>query len=429
MDEASPGSPTGARGAHSAVRTGRVKRIRTGDGKRLACPPGSMLVSSFLHADSRVPARCPPRSSSRTARSSLRTERTRPPQARVRRLRSPIVGAIAVLVHLAGCAAPAGGTRLPPSSRRGTDSSSGSAPSVNATAELPPTARPAPSPASGTLPSRAASVPDGVPVDGSLRFRYRGRWTDGEDDHELYSTLNLNAGDPGRHAVTAHFLGRAFVPEGGSGDVFHSLGDTGGDDVSGILYHGYLDFHRLPRLRKLRLGRQQTWMTPVFATFDGALAEAGDPAGLRAGIYGGMRAQYYDHSGNDDLVAGTFGEARPWEGGRVRLDYMYLEDEERMGSDRNDLLGLGLWQLVSPRANDGGGVHRPRGTQSGPLDARPLRGRRLADLAPGDLLRALPDAEGRGLRDPAVLLVAPRLRPLSAGSACWPPRPSTTSSR
>ena len=80
--------------------------------------------------------------------------------------------------------------------------------------------------------------------------------------------------------------------------------------------------------------------------FDGVLAEGGKLDGFNLGAYGGLRTQYYDTSAPEDVVAGAFCETRPWEGGRVRLDYMYLEDEARLGSDQNDLVGLGLWHFL-----------------------------------------------------------------------------------
>lgn len=187
----------------------------------------------------------------------------------------------------------------------------------------------------------------GVPVHGSLWTRLRGRRTNDAEDLDLYTTLNLDVGDEKRHPYTAHVGGRLWWDVGGSGSIFSGLEDTHDGDLTGKLYDAYVDAHEVDSLEVLRLGRQQLWETPEFVVFDGVRVEteALGP-GIELGAYGGLPTHFYESSSSGDLVAGVFGRARPWKGGRVRLDWMHLEDEYRLGSYDNDLLGVNVWQTL-----------------------------------------------------------------------------------
>lgn len=193
----------------------------------------------------------------------------------------------------------------------------------------------------------------GLPISGQLSSRYRHRSRDGEQDDDLYMTLALDVGDPQRHAVTGHLMGRAALDFGerDPGDVFHDLDDTYDNDLTGRLYFAYADVHRVPHLERLRLGRQQLLDTPELVTFDGLLLKSEEvtDAGLSLGLYGGLPTHYYESSPSGDQVVGTWLQARPWKGGRARLDWMHLEDEARLGQFEDDLYGLSLWQVVSER--------------------------------------------------------------------------------
>jgi hypothetical protein len=211
----------------------------------------------------------------------------------------------------------------------------------------------APSPAAAgapmPAPSRDASE-DGLPVHGSLQVRYRGRKTGDSEDHDGYATLAVDVGDPERHSFTAHVMGRGWIDLGGDdpSDEFFGPDDTFGKGHA-ILYFAYVDAHGLESVERLRVGRQQIWETPAFLVFDGIRLEPKELGGVRYGAYGGLRSQYYGESTPDDLVGGVWGETRPWDGGRLRLDWMVLEDDERLGNGRNDLLGVDLRQLVGER--------------------------------------------------------------------------------
>ena len=98
----------------------------------------------------------------------------------------------------------------------------------------------------------------------------------------------------------------------------------------------------------LRVGRQQLFDTPELILFDGARLETEDfgKSGVNLGLYGGIPTHLYESSSDGDQVVGAYAQARPWSGGRVRLDWMHLDDELYMNSYENDLFGLGLWQSV-----------------------------------------------------------------------------------
>lgn len=277
------------------------------------------------------------------------------PNARVGRLRL-LAGTVAVLGWVVGCAS-LGSDPVDPAPRASSASRSSGVPgttgsSASGVAEGEPAEEPARAPSPGEpLPSLGPGpAPDeaGVPVHGSLLLRYRGRRTDGASDHDAYATLSMDIGDPERHAFTGHFMGRVWADLGGDDPdhVFSGLDDTFGHAVSGILYYAYVDAEQIDALEILRIGRQQIWETPAFLVFDGVRAESREDHGLSFGAYGGLRSQYYDHPTPTDVVAGIYGRAKPWEGGRLRLDYMYLEDEERLGSGEDDLFGLNLRQLL-----------------------------------------------------------------------------------
>ncbi len=195
------------------------------------------------------------------------------------------------------------------------------------------------------------------PIHGSLISRYRFRTGGGGSDQDLYETLVLNAGDRKRNGFTAHVMATVFADLDGRRDrddqfVFPSLADTFNEPVQPILYQAYVDIDKPPLVGELRVGRQFDYFTPEFAHFDG-LRVATAPAGqskLVAGAYGGVPVRIYDATSIGDSIVGLWGEGQPWGGGRVRLDWMHVEDDDRFGANSNDLLGATVWQRLSDKA-------------------------------------------------------------------------------
>jgi hypothetical protein len=218
---------------------------------------------------------------------------------------------------------------------------SGSSPAPGG--RLPAQGTPAPPPASGGAP---------YPIHGFLSSSYRARWTSSADDRDLFEVLSLDLGDPARNPWTGHVMTRLEADldgKSGRSSVFHDLNDTYDGAVTVKLYDAWMERRGLGVLDRVRLGRQTLWDTPVFAWFDGASAETKEMGArrLRLGAFGGVPVHVFESSHEGDLLAGTYAEAGPWPGGRVRLDYMRLEDEGQLGAHRNDLWRLGAWQSVA----------------------------------------------------------------------------------
>lgn len=194
---------------------------------------------------------------------------------------------------------------------------------------------------------------EALPLRGRLTTRYRFRNTGGTDDHDLFNTLSLDYGDAEEDAWTAHFLGWLAADLNGrasGSDPFADVEDTYDHALVGRLYRAYADLHDVESFDELRLGRQQLFETPIFLTFDGVHART-EPLGdgdddVRLGVYAGVPVHFFESSSAGDLLAGIEASARPWEGGRLRFDFLYIEDEALLGDQENNLLGLGVWQQV-----------------------------------------------------------------------------------
>jgi hypothetical protein len=188
-------------------------------------------------------------------------------------------------------------------------------------------------------------------VRGSLQTRYWYRWSDTASDQDLYESLALDFGDGERDAITGHAFGRLAADLDGrdGGDPeFAGLTDTWRHRVHGSLYEAHADLHRLPGLELVRAGRQLAFETPEVAYFDGLRADSVPIGGLalQFGAYGGASTHQYESSADGDWTAGAFAQARPWTGARVRVDWMYLEDETLLGAHQNDLVGVAWWQTI-----------------------------------------------------------------------------------
>jgi hypothetical protein len=247
---------------------------------------------------------------------------------------------------------------LPPPSERGTPpavaASGGSTSGASAT-PIDPAAQESSAPAVAAAPK--AEAEDAFPIHGSLSSRYRFRTGGDGRDQDLYESLVLDLGDARTNGFTAHVMATLFADLDGRRDrenqfVFPSLADTFDEPVQPLLYQAYVDITDPPLVSELRVGRQFDYFTPEFAHFDG-LRIASKAAGenkLSGGAYGGVPVRLYEATSSGDSIFGLWGEAQPWKGGRVRLDWMHVEDDDRFGANSNDLLGASLWQRLSARA-------------------------------------------------------------------------------
>lgn len=206
-------------------------------------------------------------------------------------------------------------------------------------------------PAEAPAPAAASA---GAQLHGSWALRYRGRFTDDDQDHDLRGVLALDLTDPSAPWIEGHFLARAELDLDGrdEGAVFDGLDDTYDTSLVAKVHAASVDLAlgddpaRAPGT--LRIGRQDDPTLPEFVRFDG-LSFRSRPLGaheIEIGLFGGIPAHLYESSHAGDSAFGTFVEGRPWRGARARFDWMHLEDEQRLGVARDDLLGLGLWQRV-----------------------------------------------------------------------------------
>lgn len=210
-------------------------------------------------------------------------------------------------------------------------------------------------------PAPPAAAPPVYPFRTFLEWKYVGRWTEGARDHDLIGIGDVWFGDPEVHLVTGHFSGRGALDldrDRSPGQPFRSVDDTYGKDLSGRLFCAYLDLNGVEgnpfqgALRRLRLGRQILDDTPVPLFLDGASLES-EPlpslADLTLFAWGGVPNHLFESSPEGDGAAGAALWASPWAAGRIRLDYMHLEDRYLGAGQADDLLGLDVRQMLWKR--------------------------------------------------------------------------------
>jgi hypothetical protein len=265
---------------------------------------------------------------------------------------APIVLLLAapVLALRAEDAAPAGDAK--PADAKPADAKPADAKPADA---KPADTKPAPPPVPPPEPTWGEQL-FGIPIHGSLTSRLRFRWTDTDHDTDLFETLSLTVGDAERQTVTGYLLARMALDLDGTTHsqgyyVFDSIQDTYTNPITAQLYEAYADIHRVGPVELARLGRQTLYETPVVAFLDGGRVETEDLTGLklRFGGYGGIPVHDYESSPQGDLIAGLYGQAQPWKGGRVRVDWMHVDDENYFGDFGNDLFGFSAWQDLLER--------------------------------------------------------------------------------
>jgi hypothetical protein len=212
----------------------------------------------------------------------------------------------------------------------------------------------------------ASERPSGYRIEGYLSSRYWVRWTGDDSDQDLHEVLSLDFGERDRDTVTGHFLGRLAADldshRGTSrSSPFFNLSDSFDRAIDPRLYHASVDLNRLGEaLERVRVGRQELYDTPVFAYFDGVSLTTGDltPSRLEFGAWGGASTHLFESSRSGDWLGGGFAEMRPWRGGRVRADWMHIEDDRVVGSRDDDLIGLRVWQTIAERVTLDAGYTR-----------------------------------------------------------------------
>ena len=208
---------------------------------------------------------------------------------------------------------------------------------------------PVPGPSAEEEAPIASAPPAHTPdlVRGSLAMRYRARKASEDEDQDLVGLLNVSFGDAQRHGVTGHLSARGYldIDDVEFDDLFRGLDNANGDDYDLRLYEAYVDVHEVPLLSTVRAGRQEIYETPVPVSFDGVQLRS-DPFGrerLWFGAHGGVPVHHYESSPGGDEFWGAAIGARPWDGGRVRLDWMHLRDRRDETTAENEYYGVAWW--------------------------------------------------------------------------------------
>ncbi len=251
----------------------------------------------------------------------------------------------------AGCASepaqmdppgPPAGEPAPPLTVPGDPGQTGGAPGDQGEPGEPDAGSVADEPAAGGEPG-APVPPARDPVSALLTTSYRGRFGDEESDHDVMETASITAGDPGLDRFTFHALASASLDLDGTDpdSSFFQLSDTYDHDLTGQLYHAYVDVHRVKGFDVLRAGRQVLYETPDTVYVDGVRVETAAHGDLawRLGGYGGVQVLPYESSRDGHYVIGAFAEALPFEPLRLRADWLRADDDEG-GDDADDVLAI-----------------------------------------------------------------------------------------
>lgn len=196
-------------------------------------------------------------------------------------------------------------------------------------------------------PKLTANAQPGPELSGFVSAKLVARTSSGDHDADLSSAFSLDYSDTRETWIKAHVMGRFTADlDGHQGDAtFGGLADLHDQALDFKLYDAYVDLTPPEGLGHVRLGRQLEYLTPEVVHYDG-LAFDTQPTGtseMRAGFYGGKPVHLYEAAEPDASLIGAFVEARPWHGGRARLDWMHLEDQLLLGPAEADLYALGLW--------------------------------------------------------------------------------------
>ena len=221
----------------------------------------------------------------------------------------------------------------------------------------------APDAAGPLLADAAAPIPperwyEALRLSGSLSFDYRLRRTSDASDQDLYGLLSADYGDAQSQPVTAHLVARSAYDLDGHTNhtgsyVFDSLEDTYQDRLTAQLYEAWVGGALTGAIASWKAGRFYVDDTPVETYVDGVRFETSETAALRMklGAYGGLPSHLYESSPTGDLILGAFAEARAWKGGRTRLDWMRVDDQQIFADHLNDLYAISQWQQVGERVD------------------------------------------------------------------------------
>ncbi len=201
-------------------------------------------------------------------------------------------------------------------------------------------------PPAAQAPPAVVETPLTAPLKGSLTLRYRFRQTQDVEDNDLYQFLQLRWGDPEADVASAslsvRFAEDMDRPRTGGYHPFDSLDDTYSSSGTGRLYTAYVDLHPEGWDLRFRGGRQVLDELPEALPLDGGLVRLTAP--LELAVFAGVPVNLFESSPEGDLSYGGWAAAAPWMRGRIRADYLHLEDENVFGAFDDDLIGASFEQ-------------------------------------------------------------------------------------
>lgn len=228
-------------------------------------------------------------------------------------------------------------------------------------AVIPPLQAEAPGPAVSTEGAPAEEVAlskaeagQRIKLSGYVNLRTRSRWAEdhGDEDHDLYGVVGVDAETLGENPWGIHLLLRGAVglEEQSPDSIFYGVQDTYKNSMEGRVYHAYVDApFAKDDLKLARIGRMVIYETPATAYFDGAQVELA-PQGrteFSVGAYGGNSVHLWESWASDEWMGGLYAALRPWYDGRLRVDWMHLGDDERYGDGSNDLVQVNVQHRLS----------------------------------------------------------------------------------
>jgi hypothetical protein len=206
---------------------------------------------------------------------------------------------------------------------------------------------PAPAPAPAPVPDSQLVPEGGARIEGFLHSEFIARTAGSDHDLDETSFFGVDYSDPRYPWMKAHVSARLSIDLDGQqpGSVFDGLSDIHDQAVDFKLYDAYVSLGPPGSYGTLRIGRQLAYETPVIVHYDGLdfrTHPTGD-AEFSAGVYGGIPVRLYQDQSESRSLVGVFAEERPWHGGRARIDWMHVEDDQ-LAESGNGILALGLWQ-------------------------------------------------------------------------------------
>ncbi len=184
------------------------------------------------------------------------------------------------------------------------------------------------------------------PVTGSLWSRYRFRTGTEDKDQDFSQNLSMDIGDKARQMATGHLNARWSQDLDGrniglDADEYTQIIDTFGSSTEFRLYSAHVDFHKIPSIDLLRVGRQFTYDTPEILQFDGLRLDTQPFLGkhaLKFSFYGGLPVHEFEASSQGDTLVGGAVEGKPFRSVRLRFDYTRIDDEVRRDRHQTPLV-------------------------------------------------------------------------------------------